>query len=159
MGKVVSGGEQWQYYSIQYHYKGVTLRSVFCSETHISKRRHTERTGKAVVQTAVQTHPAIGVPTWCCDRLPQCAATQHTVKICWVNTIWIHRHIHWLNVHPWSRHNKQVQLLQHSSAFSMWQHTTIWHSCNINSKAVKWVSVFTRNIHITFLASIQFSYI
>lgn len=75
MIKVVSGGEQWQYYSIQYHSKGLTLRSVFCSETHISKRCHTERTGKAVVQTAVQTHPAIGVPTRCGDRLPQGAAT------------------------------------------------------------------------------------
>ena len=132
---------------------------MFCSETHISKWRHTERTGKAVVQTAVQTHPAVGVSTWCCDRLPQRAATQHTVKICWVNMIWIHRHIHWLNVHPWNRHNKQVQLLQHSSAFPVWQHTTTLHSWNINSKAFKWVSVFTRNVHIIFLVSIQFSYI
>lgn len=78
------------------------------NETHISKWRHAEWAGKAVVQTAVQTHPAVCVPTWCCNRLPQRAATQHTVKICRVNKIWVHRQIHQLYIHPCSRHLYEV---------------------------------------------------
>jgi hypothetical protein len=71
------------------------------NNTHIGKWGHAEWTGKAVVQTAVQTHWAVCVPTGCCDWLPQCAATQHTVKICLVDKIWIHRQVHQLHIHPY----------------------------------------------------------